>query len=250
MSKNPIRALLSCLIISMPYVVTPAASFSQTQDYVSLIAKPGQFVAAQRGAVGWSADSGYIRLRRGSLVVSSTGSCWVASGKCYVNVDKHGTALVQRARGRLTVTNLADFRKESIRVVAGPVCINLRPGQRILLTSHEPSLPEIFAEPRIGQRCITVTEIPGAGWITTSDVNMLDVLKHEALIAELRKQGKSRPEREVGEQITRTTAILAIVLGSREPFQYAPPSMVADVSAISGTKTRAGRDQDFLQDKE
>lgn len=186
----------------------------------------------------YSIDSdNHVLLAAGTMLVATNSPLRIGCLAGQIYLSPRSIALIEADRDTLRVIDFSDQRKDGVKVVLGRLLVSLRPGVKVFVTPAKPSVAEIFDIPEVGQRSITVTEVPGLGFVTTSEVLLNDELGAEPLLAAVRSQGRAAVSPKMVKDITKMAAILNVVLRNREPYQKIKPEVL--VAAASATPSRS-----------
>lgn len=147
------------------------------------------------------------------LVRSSEPYSVTLQGKT-LRVEKNAVAIVQSDEHGLKVINLSDLHTNTVSIQVGDRYLHVLPGQEVLFTKNSPDTTQVFDEPEIGHRGVLTQNLREYGWLTLSEVSLVDVLKYHPMAASLRGQ-HDEMSRAAVQQVIKTAAIFQTLRGRR-----------------------------------
>lgn len=195
--------------------------------YFLVLSDKDAIVAAQENSIYDVQPTDAIQLKHGELLIQSKKELRIEAGGKDIYVSGGAIALVQVSKESVKVTNLTDFRKNSIRILAGNRRVLLWSGTYALFTAKIPSLAQVFSKPRIGQRYITSRVFKGLGCITLGEISLPELIANEPLLLAFCRHGHTRREQALIGQVLKTAVALKLAMRNRAQFQYGQPYQLA-----------------------
>ncbi len=161
-------------------------------------------------------QDGSINLLKGTLLVRATEETVINARDEKVIVDKGAVALVKAVDGTTKVTNLSDLASNSVRLIAQGRSIDLLPGREAIFSKSAPNLGHIFDIYQIGHNSIVSQPLADKGWVTTSQIALMDELIYQPLLIAIRTDAKYADAKNamVG-QVMKTAAIFNTLHGQQ-----------------------------------
>lgn len=158
-------------------------------------------------------DQSTIELTNGSLLLRTAQPVSVKLPDQYINVQKGAVVLIKVRDRWSKITNLSDMATDSVSVTAQGKTLKLGPAREAVFSKDAPSLGTVFDVYKIGHRSIASQDLPSTGWITTSEVALLDELMYQPLLQSYRASTGITNAREAINQVLKTAAILQMLRG-------------------------------------
>lgn len=183
-----------------------------------LIKLDDTLVVPESNAIYNVGGDGSINLLRGTILVRADKETVINAQNEKIVVAKGAVALVKAAEGTTKVTNLSDLASHSVRLIAQGRSIDLLPAREAIFSKAAPNLGHIFDVYQIGHHSIVSQPLENKGWITTSQIALMDELIYQPLLVAIRTDAKyADAKKAMVDQVMKTAAIFNTLHG-RESY--------------------------------
>jgi hypothetical protein len=208
----PLLNLLLCVPVFADCPSTDSSS------YKVLASGRDQLLIADHPAERLIQTSGEISLQSGSLLVRVNAPVTISTPLCRTRLSKRAVVLIKVTDSSVSITNLADYKRGSVSVIAGRLVLPLESTSQVVFTKCRPGMPDVFDVPKVGRRSMLSRNISGLGWITTAEVSLVDSLAREPLLIAVRTKGTSVAEKAMLHQLIKLAATVQIVFRNKGHF--------------------------------
>lgn len=233
-------------IATTPTVPTMAAATSilvstngnqKSQDnHEMVIANNDRLIIARKSSVYKQDGPDHMVLELGSILVRSNKEMHIKAADQDVLVSKGAVALVSSNSISVKVICVSEKANKSVIVVSQNKVANLLSGQELLLSKKAPALADLYDIHNIGHRNIVSEDLSGSGWVTTSEIYLVDALANHPLLKAIRQHGQNDMARKVINEITTTAAALSILGRNAGTYTQGQPEDESGLTAVVASR--------------
>lgn len=187
------------------------------------------FILASKDSEYKAASQNHVDLDHGTITLWSNNPHELNCGQHRLKVKPGTCCIVQYDRQQLKVINVCDLHKDAISIVSRNHSFVVPTASEIIVSDSAPDFANVYDIHQIGHRKLESNEVPELGWVTRSEISLVDALKFHPLLKTIRDDQNSSPKKKALDQLTKTAAIVNMIAARKGPYLRGDPSDLNDV---------------------